>query len=173
MAPLAPSNTARFRFFYTVTGRQHALQIRSASSPASIGGFVNAWWLSFASELFQFNLDFVTFAASGSDIFNPVVTGFEGNSYGAGAGNLENVPWAYTFIGRSAGGRRVRLSQYGAKALSSNYRFTAGENTQVDAAVALLQAQPTQLLVIDGLIPVWKNYANVQVNDHWVKEVRP
>jgi len=173
MAPLPPSNTARYRFHYTILGFQHALQLRSASSPASIGGFYNAFMSALSTNIWNTVFDFAEWAPSGSDIFNIVTTGFEGNLYGGGAGALEFVPWAYTFIGRTAGGRRVRLTQFGAKVLSSNYRTTAGEDANIDNVVALLNGQPTQLLGIDGLIPVWKTYANNQVNDHWVKEVRP
>lgn len=173
MAPLAPSNTARFRFFYTVIGVQHSIQIRTSSSPASIAGFMNAYWSAFATELFGLTVDFVTFAAIGSDIFNLVTTGLEGNTYGTGAGSQENIPWAYTFIGRSPGGRRVRITQFGAKQLSGNYRTTAGEHAQIDAVIGILQILPSQLLAVDGLVPVWKTYADNQVNDHWVKEVRP
>jgi hypothetical protein len=173
MAPLAPSNTPRYRFHYTVIANQHSLQLRSNGSPLEIGGFFNAYMLAFATEIFITTLDFVEWAPAGSDIFNPVLTAFDGVSWGAGLGGAENVPWAYTFIGRTAGGRRVRLNQYGAKTLSSNYRTTPGETAQIDAVINLLQGLPTHLLGIDGLVPVWKSYANNQVNDHWIKAVRP
>lgn len=173
MAPLPPSNTARFRFFYTCIGKQHALQVRTASSPASIAGFMNAYWTAFGVSLNAMVIDFVTFAASGSDIFNAITTGIEGNTYGSGAGTVEQVPWAYTFIGRTAGGRRVRWNQFGSKTLGTDYRTLATESAPIDAVIALLRLGPSQLLGIDGLIPVWKTYANNQVNDHWIKNVRP
>jgi hypothetical protein len=173
MAPLPPSNTPRFRFHYTVIGRQHTLQLRSPSSPSGIAGFVNAYFTAFGVDLFATILDFADWAPAGSDIFNPVTTGLEGHTYGSGVGNLENTPWAYTFIGRTPGGRRVRLNQYGAKSLSANYRFTAGEQATVDAVIALLNIPGSQLRGIDNTIPIWKTYANAQVNDHWIKRVRP
>lgn len=173
MAPLAPSNTARYRFFYTVIGQQHTLQVRSGASPTAVGGFFNFYMTQFASELFATILDFTTWAPSGSDIFNPVVSGYDGTTWGAGAGSQENIPWAYTFIGRTPGGRRVRFNQYGAKTLSANYRTTAGENTAIDDVVALLNDPASLLLGIDGLTPIWKTYADNQVNDHWIKVIRP
>jgi len=127
----------------------------------------------FSGDIFATVLDFVEWAPDNSDIFNPVTTIWDGTTYGSGAGNLENVAWAYTFIGRTPGGRRVRMSQFGAKTLSANYRLTAGENVNIDAVIALLNAPGSQLLGIDGLLPIWKSYADVQVNDHWVKVIRP
>lgn len=173
MAPLAPSSTPRFRFYYTVTGTQHSLQLRSTLSPAAIGGYMNNVWTTFATAIFGLTLDFVTFAVSGSDVFNVVTTGYEGNTYGGSAGNQENIPWAYTFIGRTAGGRRCRITQFGAPTLSANYRITPGESTEIDNVIAILVASGSILQGIDSLPIAWKPYADVQVNDHWVKEVRP
>jgi hypothetical protein len=173
MAPLPPSNTARYRFHYTTIGQAHTVQVRATSSPSSIAGFFNAYMLAFGSDIFQTTLDFVEWAPNGSDIFNPVSTVYDGTSYGAGFGNVVDVPRAYTFIGRTPGGRRVRMAQFGAKFDGSNYRFTAGENAQIDAVIALLNAPGSQLLGIDGLLPNWKSYADVQLNDHWITEVRP
>jgi hypothetical protein len=30
----------------------------------------------------------------------------------------------------------------------------------------------TAFLAIDGLLPIWKNYANIKAFDHWVGEAR-
>lgn len=173
MAPLPPDGTPRFRFFYTVIGRQHSLNLRSTQSPSAMGGWVNNFLLTFANEIFSTTLDYATFAPTGSDVFNIVTMGYEGHVYGLGLGNLENTPWAYTFVGRTPGGRRNRISQYGAKSLSANYRFTPGENSVIDAVVNVLAGSGGVLQGIDSLPIQWKNYANVQVNDHWVKRVRP
>jgi hypothetical protein len=173
MAPVAPSNTARFRFNYTCVATQHSVQVRTGASPAAISGFMNAYFTAFAGSIFGITLDNVEFAAVGSDIFNLITSGLEGNTYGVGAGSVEDIPRAYTFIGRSPGGKRVRMVQFGAKNVSSNYRVTSGEQVDIDAVLALLQGLPTHLLAIDGLVPVWKSYANVKEYDHWVEAVRP
>jgi len=173
MAPLNPNNTPRFRFHYTCLGEDHTLQIRSANSPAFVGTFVDGFLTALGSAQHVKTISFVEWAPAGSDIFNIVVTGIESNSYGAGASVPEHAAWAYTFIGRTPGGKRVRLSVYGATDLGTDYRFIAGENVWIDAAVGALTAAGGLVLGIDGLTPAWKPYANIQVNDHWVKELRP
>jgi len=137
-----------------------------------VGTFVDALHDALGSSMFIHTITSVDFAASGSDIFNPVTTGIEGTTYGSGAGAEFNEPWAITFVGRTAGGRRVRLALFGFTTLGNNYRIGPGENTFVDAGIDVLQAAGANFLGIDGLVPVWRTYANVQVNDHWIKEAR-
>lgn len=172
MAPLPENNTPRFRIHYSVNTTEHTMQIRSGASPAFIGGLVDDLLTNIGVFLFLTTVTTVEFAPSGSNIFNPVISGIEGNTYGAGAGLPDTVPWAYTFVGRTSGGRRVRLAVFGATALGVNYRFSPGESGELDAARALLEASGSIIQGIDGLAPIWKAYVNVQVNDHWVKEVR-
>jgi hypothetical protein len=174
MAPLAPSNTPRFRIFYTTVGHQHSLQVRSPYSPAALAGFITNYFTAFGVACAAATIDFVDFAPSGSDIFNPVTTGVEGTTY-AGGTVLSNevAAWQFNFIGRTTGGRRVRYSRFGALFLGTDYRFVAGESSVIDAVVAQLNAAGSNLLGIDGLRPVWKTYADCGVNDHWVKVLRP
>lgn len=172
MAPLLPSNTARFRINYSAVGLQHSHQVRSTASPAAVGTFVAALHNALNNTMFIHTITSVDFAASGSDIFNPVTTGIEGTTYGTGAGAEFNEPWAITFVGRTSGGRRARMAIFGMTTLGSNYRIGPGEIANVDNAIGVLQAAGANCLAIDGLVPVWRTYANVQVNDHWVKETR-
>jgi len=81
--------------------------------------------------------------------------------------------WAYTFLGRTSGGRRVRFTQFGALFLGVDYRIVAGESSPIDAVVAVLQAASGLIVGIDDLTPVWKTYADCGVNDHWIKNLRP
>lgn len=172
MAPLNPNNTARFRFHYVSVTKNHTFQVRSTASPAAVGIAVDNFLDALSPAIFIQTITSVDFAPAGSDIFNPVVTGVEGNVHGVGAGSDFNIPWAYTFVGRTSGGRKVRLAVFGANTISGNYRVAPGEIAAVDAAITALIAGGSGFLGIDGIVPVWKNYANVQVNDHWVKEVR-
>lgn len=173
MPALPPSSTARYRFHYTVGGREHTLQVRSTFSPAAIAGWFNAYLTAFGTIIALTTLDFTEWAPAGSDIFNPVTNVYDGTNYGAGVPPPEQIPWAYTFIGRTPGGRRVRFSQFGAKSLATDYRVLATELAEIDAVITLLNTGGTPVIGIDGLIPIWKSYANVQVNDHWVKAARP
>jgi len=173
MAPLNPNNTARFRFHYVTGGKEHTLQVRSTNSPAFVGTFVDNFFTSITGALFIMTITTVDWAPAGSDIFNPVTTGIEGNTYGSGSGTPDQAAWAYTFLGRTSGGRRVRFNIYGATTLGANYHIAPGENVWIDAGIATLVSAGGLVLGIDGISPVWKAYADVQVNDHWVKEIRP
>jgi len=173
MAPLSPDNTPRFRCHYTILSHQHTLQVRSHASPAFVGTFLDNYFTAFGVTIGNMTLDFVDWAPVGSDIFNPVTTGQEGNTYVGGTSSPEMAAWAYTFLGRTSGGRRVRFTQFGALFLGVDYRIVAGESSPIDAVVAVLQAASGLIVGIDDLTPVWKTYADCGVNDHWIKNLRP
>lgn len=173
MAALLPSNTARYKVHYTVGGHSHTMELRSVASPSAIGTLVDAFLTALSSILHAMVIDLVEFAASGSDIFNPVTSGIEGNTYGIGAGTTDQVPIFFNFIARSSGGRRLRMAIFGGTSLGTDFRFIAGELGPIDAAIAVLVAAGSQLMAIDGLTPVWKTYANAGFNAHWQRALRP
>jgi hypothetical protein len=173
MAPLSPDNTARYRVHYTVIGAQHTMEIRSLISPGALGTLVDSLLTQLGTDIFAMVVDFVEFAASGSNVFNSVTTGIEGFTYGSGAGTTIQIPNYVHFIGRTTGGRRVRLTVFGIIGLGTDYRFIAGEDALIDAAISVLVASGGNILGIDGLTPVWKSYANAGTNAHWQKAVRP
>lgn len=173
MAPLPPNSTARFNVNYTSGGNQHSFQLRSTASPAAVGFVVDNFLNALSTAIFQVVIDNVDFAAIGSNVFNPVVTGIEGNIYSAGIPAGENRAWALNFIGRTSGGRRVRLMLFGPTLLTTDYRYIAGEAGFIDAGRASLVAAGGQILGIDGLTPVWKTYVNTLANAYWQKELRP
>jgi len=172
MAPLPPNNTPRFKVTYSSLGRSHDFTARTNVSPAAFGVQADAFLGSFATFIATTTIDVVEFAPSGSDIFNPVTTGIEGNVYGTSGPAPDNAAWYVGFVGRTSGGRRARLFIFGAGLLGGNYRWNPGENASVDSAIATLQAQSPGWQAIDGLVPVWKSYANGGVNDAIVKDLR-
>lgn len=172
MAPLLPSNTARFKFHYSVGAYQHTVQVRTPVSPAVIGGLMGNIWTAFATAIFSTTIDSVEFAASGSNIFNAVTTGIEGNVYGTGAIVPLEAPYEVNFVGRSALGRRCRMMFFGIKSLAANYRYSPTESILVDAALAVLVSGASNILAIDGSPVVWKSYVNAGTNSHWQKAVR-
>jgi hypothetical protein len=173
MAPLPPNSTARYKFHYTTVGRSHTAELRSTVSPAVAGLLFDNIVQALNTAVHGAVMDFTEFAASGSNVFNPVTTGFEGTTWGSGAGLVRDVPKYFNFIGRSAGGRRCRLTIFGGIAEAVDYRYLAGESPLIDAAVAALVAGGPNVLAIDGLQVVWKSYVNVGWNSHWQREVRP
>src|SRR5215204_5118922 len=123
MIPLPPSNTPRFRIHYDQLTLQHSFQIRSLESPTSIGTMIGDFLTSLAAQIMPLTISMVDWAPAGSDIFNPVVTGKEGVTYGTAV--VLDAPKAYSlgFLGRTSGGRRVRLFVFGVNTLATNYRF--------------------------------------------------
>jgi len=149
------------------------MELRSLLSPGALGVIVNDLFSALSPKLNTLTLDVVEFAASGSNIFNPVSTGVEGNSYGSGTSGPTSVPAYYNFIGRSSGGRRIRMAVFGATVAGGDFRFQAGEDADITAARDVLAAAGAGLMCIDGLTPLWKSYINAGSNAYWQRAVRP
>lgn len=172
MAPLPPDGTPRFRVNYDVTSNSHDFQIRSHASPSAIGTLIDGFLTALSAALFGVAITTVEFAANGSNIFLPVTTGIEGNTYGSGTPTVQEVPWFYGFQGRGATGRKWHLDIFGAISLATNYRWTPGEYTVMDNAVAALQAFGTNLVDIsDAEVSVY-SYVNAGANAHWQRKQR-
>lgn len=155
-------------------GVQHSFQVRTDGvSPAALGTAVDAFLDALSPLLFATIVDYVTYRPSGSTVANIVTTGIEGNSYGSGTGTAQNVAGYVDFVGRSSGGRRVRLAVFGVNNIGTDYRFVAGENADVTAARAVLNGTANTFIAIDGIAAVWKSYANAGFNARWQREIRP
>jgi hypothetical protein len=172
MAALPPSNTPRFKFHYTVGLYSHTTELRTPVSPTVAGLVMNNVWTALGPLVYTTVLDFVEFAASGSNVFNPVTTTYEGATYGTGVGGVGSVPSYLNFIGRSTGGRRNRIMIFGTKAFGDNFRYSAGEDANIDAALAAFNSSASNIYAIDGLPTVFKTYVNAGVHSHWQKAVR-
>lgn len=172
MAPVDPSNTPRFKFNYTVNGIGHDFQIRSHSSPGAIGTLVGAFLTALDDAIFGMVIDTVEFAADGSNIFLPVVTGIEGNTYGSGEAPILAAPYFYGFVGRTAAGKRWTLKIFAAGQLGGNYRYSPGELAELDNAVDALQAFGAALVGIDDAQVTVYSYVNAGVNAYWQRELR-
>lgn len=173
MAPLPPDSTPRYRIHYKAIDKDHTFQLRSDQSPAFIGNLANDFFTALGAAVGPILLEFVDWAPAGSNVFNPVITGHEGAAYAGGAFTNEMNAWAYTFVGRSSGGKRTRIAVFGALFLSDDYRLEAAASPTIAAALNILNLAGSLITCIDGLRPVWKSYVDIQVNDHWVKNLRP
>lgn len=173
MAPLPVSNTPRYKVFYTNAGQQHVMDIRSSASPLAFGLNVDDFLTALGSLILATVIDDVQFAPSESSVFNTVAAGIVGNTYGSGAGSVTNKSTYLNFVGRSTGGRRVRLAVFGATGVGTDFRYIAGEDARVDAAIAALRVTANTFLTIDALRPVWKSYANAGFNAYWQRHIRP
>jgi hypothetical protein len=173
MAALAPSATPRFKCLYTQLSHQHEAQIRSTQSPSVVGVVFDALFSVLTGAVASLTIDEVQFAPSGSDIFNPVTTGIEGNTYGISGHPASDVATYWGLVGRTAGGKRCRFYIFGMGGMGVDYRYGPGENTAADSFYSTMQSQGTKVIAIDGLVPVWKSYVNAGVNRLWIKNLRP
>jgi len=61
---------------------------------------------------------------------------------------------------------------FGFGSADTNFRILPSENPNVGNVVSLLNDPDTPLLTISGTAPVFNEYANINFNDHWVKDAR-
>lgn len=174
MAPLPPESTARYFMDYQTVLTNHTMEIRATGvhSPAALGTFMGTFLTTLTPLLLTLTVQGFRFAALGSNVSNPVLTGIEGNVYGTGVASSDSVPYCLNFVGRSPLGRRVRAMLFGYKAAISTFRLTGAESAPIATATAQLNGSTTLFQAIDGGDPVWKEYANIMYNAYWQRAVR-
>jgi hypothetical protein len=174
MAPLDPHNTAYYTVFYTVQGNQHSFRIRVAPTvaPSDIGPEIEQLFGNLDDNLYATTIDYVTFTPKDSTVSTPVTTSADGQTYGSGAGTTLTEPQYIDFVGRSSGGRRVRFTIFGLTDLGGDFRIGATEFASVTAVLAQLGDAEGTFLAVDGLQPIWKQYANTGLNSYWQRQQR-
>lgn len=174
MAALPQSNTDRYKVFYTFASYNHVMQVRAAGvhSPSSFGTWIDGLFTTLTTVLYPIALIKVQFAATGSNIFNDVITGQEGNTYGSGSPVGLLAPQFMAFQGRTSGGHKTRLSIYGVKPEENDYRFEPADNATIDNAVDYIQTTSAFAKGIDGLTPTWYDYVNTGFNAYWQRKNR-
>jgi hypothetical protein len=175
MAPLPPSSTDRFKYTYENAIAAHSVIIRvTDDAPTSVADAI-------ASVLFNTigagcsasTVTAVETAGVGVDIFDPVSdSDLLGLDFGSGTAIKEYNATAITFVGRAPGGRRTRMSLFGFKGDLSEFRLTVAESSDVGTMVDALNDAENGLVAINGEKPVWKAYADIKANDHWVDKSR-
>lgn len=174
MAPLPHNNTALYYIDYANGTLQHTAEVRfnGAVSPSAFGTTMNQFFNTISPLLTTITINTIRFQAEGTNVSNPVTTGIEGNSYGTGTPNDLQTVSSINFVGRSPGGRRVRLELFGTNSAYSQGRVTETESSDVLDAVAQLNGSASTFLAIDGQNPVWYPYVNVSVNAYWQRKQR-
>lgn len=175
MAPLPESSTERWRYTYQNALNVHTLMFRivSGTPTADVDAIMQALMSSVGIAMIASTITSLDKALLGSDIFNPVGDGvLVGDSFGSGVGTLLQDATAVGFVGRGDDGRRARFFLYGASFEDANFRLTTAESPAVVTMLVTLNDPDTPLLTIGGSAPIWKAYANIKANDHWVKRAR-
>jgi hypothetical protein len=175
MAPLPPENTNRYFLDYEGPMGKRTMQFRSPGilttneMVSGITSFINVIKPMVYSAVTFTGL---RFAATGSNISNPVAwTPITGTA--AGTQNASDYPKFVSFIGRSLGGRRVRIYVYGVNVqVSDDYRLVGTENATVNAGKDFLNGPSGIFSAIDGQKPVWKAYGNTGYNAYHQRKRR-
>lgn len=140
-----------------------------SAARASIAGFISVL-LPFVYTTVQFYG--LRYASLGSNVSNPIAWS---TLVGTAGGVLaqENYPRYVGWVGRTTGGRRVRLYLYGAASIvTPDYRLNDGESGVADAGMDYLNSSSSVFTAIDNLRPVWKNYANQGYNAYHQRKRR-
>jgi hypothetical protein len=111
-------------------------------------------------------------SATGENVRHPVASDRIGDEFGSGSVTKDTNPIALTFVGKSIPGRLGRISLFGYKEANSAYRLLGSERSEIAAALVVLGSAEGAPAAIDGEPMLWKQYADIKPNDHWVKKSR-
>lgn len=175
MAAIDPWSSARYFLDYSVSGHDHTLMMRTDST------VVDSDAIAVLSDFLTLHHDFIyeltvtglRFAQAGEHNTNDVA--WTGDTvYGDGTGPEYTTAWYYDYVGRDAGGIRLRVALFGANQvqMGNNYRITPIEAAFVSDALASLTQDAQMWLTVNNMNPVWKQYANCGVNAYWRNKVR-
>ena len=173
-AALPPSNTQRWFVDYQQGTYQHTLVVRGSptATQETVDANVTTFLTAIGTEFVESHIIGVRHAAVGSDVTLPVESGLIGDSFGSGPTTAYHSATAVSFTGRSENGHKWRVSVFGYKNALGDYRLQASEATWVFNGIAALDAAFMSFVVIDGGQPIINAYANLGVNDHWLKKAR-
>ena len=177
VTPLPAFSTERWFYDYTVEGDQHALVMRAANpiTPAEAAEAIDIFLTAISGELTTITTVGLRVALEGSNITNPASTTGLSATYGSGSGVVINAPLQVTFVGRSADGHKARVGIFGWNGQTDDsWRMTTTEVAGVAAGVTELNSLSIAGLFvsISGAGVLWKPYANIGYNDHWIKKAR-
>jgi len=180
MAPLPEDNTGRMYWHYHANGNDHTVTARYSGTETPPGTAVE----DFAAIIDGFSWAmpndwaFISaeYSVQGSNVRLPLdfplveVSGAQ-DTLAAAAPAYVSIP------GRSAGGRRWRITMLGTTynpflvpSTTADYRLTTAENSNVAALVVLCSG--TALRAIDELAFFPHSYANLGFHRHWQDAVR-
>jgi hypothetical protein len=184
MADYAPNYTPRYKVRYTTLGATHTMQFRvgrGTTDFTGIAGKVSSFLEELSTQLFS---DWTVVSAQGaledSDVFLPAPLPSFTPSTNVPPG-LTSVPRpvSISFPGRSTAGLRAILFVYGSTffpstgaSLYADYRITSAENATIAASVTALSELAPVLVANDNETVVWYDYANLTLNDYWLRRVR-
>lgn len=175
MAPGDPTLTNALFLDYSVASETHTAMVRGQEGTTAddlmtvLGDFITA----IDGSLFDSVAVGARYREAGSSLTFPVTwTGPSG--WGGLSGVHSASAWYLDFIGRSSGGKRVRLAMFGATNMQdlAEHDYRLPNTGDVGAGIAVLAAASTVLAAIDGNPVTWYTYANTGVNAYWRNKIR-
>lgn len=176
IAALPPNSTDRWWLDYTVNGDAHSMLMRAGSTKtaAEVSSVFSDFLTLFTiNNLYEVNVVGMRHALNGSDVSLPAT--YTGDTQlGSGTANTTDMrAKTISFTGRDQTGHKIKLYMFGVKFQSNgDYRIQRGEDVAVGDLLNYLAALDGFFDSINGLHPIWNQYANVGFNDHWIKRVR-
>lgn len=176
MAALPFNNTDILYLDYYTCGHGHQMQCRFDGGEPNVGDAMtelDAFLDALGNSHRSMTVQGARVQLQGTNVSFPVVwTG--GASYGTGDGFENESAQFYDFVGRSRGGRRVRLALFGAitNFYQNKYRAPEGADLAFAQALAVLQSAEGTFLAVDGLQPRWQSYVNLGDNAYWRNHIR-
>lgn len=177
MAPLPVESTGRLFVDYSTCQEVHTAMVRfgTGGNAGDAMAMLDSFWIAITSLMYLGTIQAARVADLGSTVTYPV-TWTGAASFGSGAGSHYQTANYVDFVGRSIGGRRVRLATFGlishADTSNSDYRHQATDSAAVAAGLAVLEASTDTPVAIDGSPAVWQQYADIGVNAYWRNHIR-
>lgn len=174
MTALPPSNTRRYFLDYVTCGEQHTLVMRTADTVSSDDASMKfaTFLTAMSPAIYSLQVVRLRECVTGSNVSIPAeYTGTE--EFGSGVGPRVAVPNTWSFTGKDASGRRVRIELFGRNVgLNDDYRLFGVDDTTIEATIAELESDGDYWKTIAGNVPFWNQYANEGVNAYWQRELR-
>jgi hypothetical protein len=175
MAPLPSNSTGVLYLDYSVGGEGHTVQLRynSGSSAVDAMGVLDEFLTALSTGIREITVEGARVRDAGASITLPITWTGE-DHYGTGDAEHSGSAVYVDFIGRSAGGRRARLSMFGGAVIEDgvefDYRLPA--TGVYGAARDVLDSAGDILCAIDEEAIVWYSYVNVGINAYWRNKIR-
>lgn len=160
---------------YTTNGSTHRMMMRTADGAvaATVSNAFHGILNRLPNSLWIINPNNLEYAVRGSNVRNTAPwSNLASYGVGTASGNDDRYKTG-SFVGRSFLGHKVKMLLFGFKATAQgDYRISSAESAEVASVITYLNGSVGAFLSIDGAQPVWKGYANVDFNDHWIRQAR-
>lgn len=172
--PLPANSTQRWFYDYACGTYSHTFVVRGrpAVTLSDVDDAV-ALILGDIGSLFTTSvMTGVRYALAGSDVTNAVPSDRISDTWGTGTPTAYHAATTMSFTGRDPAGYKARFFLFGFKEALLDYRLLTSESTPVLNAVNHLNSFGDAFDTVNGMSATWNSYANLGVNDHWMRKVR-